>query len=66
MLIEMLPSAVTEMMRGSIALTIVVRVGCVVVKTVASDAEASEFRSSNEKLHDPLLMPFKLIIEAVV
>jgi phosphosulfolactate phosphohydrolase-like enzyme len=62
----MFPFAVTKMMRGSVAATTVVRVGCVNVKIVASAAEAFELSSSNEKLHEPLLMPVKLIIEAVM
>ena len=51
-------------MRGSIAATTVVKVGYVVVKIVESAAEASDLRSSNEKLHEPLLIPVKLIVAA--
>ena len=61
-LIEIRPSAVTDMMRGSIAAKTVVRIGCVIVKIVASAAEALELSSYNEKLHEPLLMPVKFII----
>ena len=53
-------------MRGSIAAATVVKVGCVVVKIEASAVEASEFSSSKEKLHYPLLIPVKFMVAANV
>ena len=55
-----------EIIRGSTADTTVVNVGYVVVKIVESAAEASDLRSSNIKLHEPLAMLVKLMMAAVV
>ena len=54
-------------MRGSIAPEMLVKVGCVTVKIVVSAAVSpDEFKSESEYVHDPLLIPLKLITDAVV
>ena len=65
-LIKILPFEAILIILGSTAPVPAVNAGCVIVKIEASAAEAFEFSSSNEKLQEPLLMPVKLIFEAVV